>query len=1065
MKKIFIFVLGLMVSLWANAFSINDGILYYDVTSGGQAWVTGPVSGWFDGNVTIRSTVKDKSTGISYPIIGIDKEAFKGWSVTNVTIESDDYFAILEGAFKDCATLTFFRCDDAILDIGADAFNGTGLTTLSLPHSAYIGPRAFANCSNLTVVGLKDMDEYDATMFDNSPIELLGWDNGLTSEVHNAVSGQSPFYGIRNTLKTVLLMKDAPARLCYQFPNLEKVSINSGVNTIGDEAFRNCPKLSTIGFTSASGLTTIGKYAFAYNVAKELDLTGATALTTIDENAFYGCTKLDEFILASSASVQINENAFAYCNIFLMQILNSVGTIHQNAFKGAKITRLYYYPAKAPNTDYASASASPFNSLTDLDMLVIGRDVKKVGAYTFSGLSKLSQLIFAGMETGECKLETIGEKAFESANITYVNLPSSLKSIGNRAFSGTQIAHATIPEGVTQLGYLVFGNTLTELNYNATNATYIGGTTNGIFQVDGTIKIGSNVTDIPAQFSVNAQKLNYIAFPESVVRIGNKAFYNNGNMSSVSLPVKIQSIGSNAFGSCAKLKTLTISGNVPDPNGAFNGTTITTIYCNCNNESAVKSKWTSVCSDIVSQGTGDYTLPTIAESYMTGKGTVEWGDANGCDPNRTLTAIPNTAAGYKFVEWSDGETQNPRTINLQTFNFEGPFYALFAADNDYVKFNITVVPADGATISFYNAKTGERLDKDAILPSLVEQVRIVPSIKSNYEFISWEYESSSAVNESSNTHQLWIDLTAKSYPTDYTLNLKAPVIVTVKASNSKMGSVSAVKNSDGTWDIAASASYGYQFDGWDDDGDGQIDNTEAYRTVSPTESTTYTAYFSEKAATYSIYVTVCCSGEAEVVRLEGDLTNIAKGEVVTLQAILGENTVFRGWYVDGVLLSMANPFILTQSIGSDYDVTCQIEGIEPSENSFMGSVLVQPEEGGIVSSNIPLEDFGYGQFSCYVPENFEWILTAVPTDGYEFVGWEYYIGEDQQSVTDNPLYIYTKGYDEIMPIIQVVASFQLSTGIVDVQGNKEQVQKVLRNGQILIIRDGKTYNVLGAEVK
>ena len=40
-----------------------------------------------------------------------------------------------------------------------------------------------------------------------------------------------------------------------------------------------------------------------------------------------------------------------------------------------------------------------------------------------------------------------------------------------------------------------------------------------------------------------------------------------------------------------------------------------------------------------------------------------------------------------------------------------------------------------------------------------------------------------------------------------------------------------------------------------------------------------------------------------------------------------------------------------------------------------------------------------------------------------------------------------------------------STAVEQIQGNNVQSTKVIRDGQILIIRDGKTYNALGAEMR
>ena len=1087
-KKSFLALIAMVNCLAMQALTFTKDDLKYQTIDGTtrQVAVIGfadNVSAYYQRFLFVDSTVT--YNGMKYQVFRIADNAFKNnTNIISIDLKGSE-FGIGEHAFQGCTSLentSLMSGDLGSVVIEDYAFEGcTSLTGVGLPNKlVYLGQYAFANCTNLKSFSIHETYEMYANAFDGSPIETVSWENPYSNmTVNGATSGQSPLYNLRYTVKRVYLDSSAPARLFYQFPNLEKVDLYDGVMTIGNEAFFRCPKLRKVSLWNADNLQSIGNWAFGYCPIDTLYWGILYNLQTIGDGAFYGFQEDLLSIDCGSRSRKATIGANAFGGNTRLQQLNMYGhyaSIDKDAFSGSTCSHLRLWPSSIPTGDYASADDSPYTKLSGLNSVsysMFGVSSPRVPAHAFDGVSTLQTVELN-------KVTEIGERAFYGTALTSVALPDTLQTIGNRAFGNTQITQVTIPASVTQLGYGVFGTTLTELNYNATNATYIGGTntTGGIFQVNGTITIGDNVTDIPARFNVNAQRHYYIAFPESVVRIGNNAFSGNGNLNNVSLPVAIQTLGTNAFGSCSALKTLTISGNVPAPNGAFTGTTLNTIYCNCNNETQVRNQWTSVCSNIVSQGTVDYVLPALNESKMAGRGTVTWSAQQGCDPNRTATAVPNS--GYTFVRWSDGVTSASRTINLQTYHSDFPLYAIFVQPSDYTTLTVDVQPAGGAYIRFTD-EYGRTHSGGKYLIDFGESTAIItPDINdADYEFVSWSYSSSfeGAVEENPETHVLTISLDIMDgmngpeyqFPTSYTLNLNEKIKVAARSADATMGSVQYVQNEDGSWEIFAWAKTGYVFAGWDDNGDGVIDNTTQRRIVNPTESTTYIAYFKEYVRTYSVYVVHRGSGTVDVSRLESDeMWEIPEGETVTLQAVLGENTILKGWYdVDGeTLLSPSNPFVIESIDRFYYPIYIETEWIDPSVNNWMANIKVDPDGAGIVTSNVSLtfEDIIY---SAYVPQNFSWTLTAVPNPGYQFESWTYMIGvgEEGEQTTANPLTIVTPAFNEEVPVITVFASFVEAQGLITPSDSPSRGEKLLRNG-ILIIRVGdKEYNAQGQKIK
>lgn len=82
-------------------------------------------------------------------------------------------------------------------------------------------------------------------------------------------------------------------------------------------------------------------------------------------------------------------------------------------------------------------------------------------------------------------------------------------------------------------------------------------------------------------------------------------------------------------------------------------------------------------------------------------------------------------------------------------------------------------------------------------------------------------------------------------------------------------------------------------------------------------------------------------------------------------------------------------------------------------------------------------------------------LTAIPNSGYEFKQWS-------NGLTYNP-YRFT-----VVSDLNLEAEFVPATAINDIQADTDTVttpQKVLIDGQVYILRNGKTYTLTGVEVE
>ena len=83
-------------------------------------------------------------------------------------------------------------------------------------------------------------------------------------------------------------------------------------------------------------------------------------------------------------------------------------------------------------------------------------------------------------------------------------------------------------------------------------------------------------------------------------------------------------------------------------------------------------------------------------------------------------------------------------------------------------------------------------------------------------------------------------------------------------------------------------------------------------------------------------------------------------------------------------------------------------------------------------------------------------LTAIPNDGYRFVRWSNEVEENPYTFVISDNVTLSAEFEAVIP-----SSLENTNS----QSPMSNYQKIIRDGQLLILRDGKTYNVMGAEIQ
>ena len=204
-------------------------------------------------------------TSITIPnsVQQIQLAAFKGTSITSITIPSS-VEAIEEKAFAECRNLktvtipsTVTRYGNGGVQMFADC---TGLTSVNLQND-YICSNQFSGCTSLKTVtiGSNVTVFSNSAPFDGCPIETLTVGSDIAADI-------AKYSAAKSTLKTLTL--------------------NEGVTTLPENAFKDCSELLTVSMPST--LKSIGNSAFE-NCAKMTDVTVKMVKPfPIDESVFRG---------------------------------------------------------------------------------------------------------------------------------------------------------------------------------------------------------------------------------------------------------------------------------------------------------------------------------------------------------------------------------------------------------------------------------------------------------------------------------------------------------------------------------------------------------------------------------------------------------------------------------------------------------------------------------------------------------------------------------------------------------------------------------------------------------
>ena len=543
----------------------------------------------------------------------IGSYAFYNSSLTSIVIpESVD--SLYENAFGQNTGLTSVTLPGSLEYIGAYCFSGSQITTITLPASietiemhtfsdckslqsitipqnvTSIGYGAFWNCKTLSQIhigkNVKSIGDaafygcnklydvyYDGTISDWCRMEI----NADTYEEDTSPLQYAKNFYIDNGISykavtDLIIPNDVEGIKDYTFAQcktITSVTIPDNVHKIGTSAFYDCTKLKYIHINS----DTISRVAFLGCKADTLVL--GTNVKVIEDHAFYnGLNKPKNVIYTGNMSqwlkIEVEDNALTCGNLSIDgELLTkieleqySATSIRPYAFCGCTSLKEVYLPYSVKSIgDKAFYGCSNLTEVT-------AKGTTKIGVGAFANCSKLSKAnltLGSATRSGNSECLNIGAGAFAACpSLEEIILPDNLGTIGSDAFAGTPWYEKNFSDGP-----VYFGTMLYEYKGKMPEQTVVdireGTKSIGEYAFENqinltTVNIPSTVESI-GQYAFAYSGINSLKLPSSVTNIGNNAF-DGSLLKSIRLPESIDTIPAYMLQDCNALRSINIPGSV-----------------------------------------------------------------------------------------------------------------------------------------------------------------------------------------------------------------------------------------------------------------------------------------------------------------------------------------------------------------------------------------------------------------------------------------------------------------------------------------------------------------------
>ena len=776
---------------------------------------------------------------------------------------------------------------------------------------------------------------------------------GSGNMTNYSASSTAPWDSLRSSIKTVI--------------------INSGVTSIGEFAFYRCAKMNSV--TIPTSVTSIGTDAFLA-CSMLTSITIPNSVTSIGGGFAGGCTKLTTIIVA--------EDNPSFCSVNGVVFNTSMTKLV--SFPGGKSGH-YDIP-----TSVTTIGQHAFKDCQNMTSVTIPNSVTSVGKGAFTSCKGLTSIEIPNSITN------IPVNTFNRCtSVKYITLPSNLTYIGITGFAGLSklisiTCHATTPPSIDNTtfaastsGRILYVHAQSVDLYKAAaywkdfdiraieplHAISWENYDGSILKKDSVYEtfIPSYTGETPTKPATAQYTYTFAGWTPEIVAVTSNATYTAVYDSTLNT----YQVAFVNYDGAELQKTTYAYGTTP----AYTGETPTkpaTLEYNYTFRG-----WTPTLVPVVSAATYTaeydsakivYDIDITDETGDGSEGTVSVEGDPTYGSTITLTATP--AECYHFVRWSDGNTDNPRSVVVEgnlslKAIFEKSFYA------------ITWKQDDGATIDETSVECGT-------LPTHADPTKPATA-EFTYTFAGW---SPSIIEANSNA----------TYTATYTSTRNKYLIIFQNEDGTELqrgeveyGQTPAYTGATPT--KPATAEFTYTFAGW----------TPAV--VSVTGEATYKATYTSTRNKYLIIFQNEDGTELQRGEVEYGQTPVYTGAIPTKPATAEYTYTFAGW----------NPELVSVTGEATYTAT-----YTSTRNKYL--IIFQNEDG----IELQRSEVEYGQTPAYTGATPTKPATAEYT--YTFAGWT----PEVVAVTGEATYTATFTATKIIYNIDVTPDDN-TEGTVDIEGD------------------------------
>ena len=1039
----------------------------------------------------INNTLVSRNT-LSIPegVTSIGNYTFYNFQrITAVSLPSSGLLSIGNSAFKKCINLSSVIIPNSVTALGNNAFMGcTKLATVTVGAGIQnIDYCTFSSCSaliNVTIPNSVTVIGESAFSSCTSLVNIV-LPNAVTTIRDGAFSHCTKLQSV--TLPTAL--KQVNKDVFNYCSSLSSITIPSGVTIIGETAFQNCTALSNVSI--ANTVTTLNQSAFSGCKALQ-NITLPNSIETINPSAFSGCSTLKSVDMGTGL-ISIKANVFSACNALTDVTVRAITppTIEASSF---------------PNNSSMKIKV-PCESLASYQTELYWQDLSLEGFGGNCGSGTTTYIVSVSSNNTSMGTVSGGGTYEEGATATVTATPKSGYKFTRWSNGNTTNPYSfTVTSNVSLTAYFEQSSTPEPENsklWNMSDAAFNSlGTISSQTTIDGLTIYATSAKNVVIDAS--SQTIDGLSFTHRLKLSGTGAsdarmlsFQVDGDcdidvylMSASSSADRTLNIDKGSFGNSWKtipaLGSSATKGTVHYTGGAA------TMYL-YSPSSGVNIYAIRVTTESTPQPT---TYTVSVSSANTSMGTVSGGGTYEEGATAMVTATPKS--GYKFTKWSNGSTANPYTFTVTSdvsltayfeqsstpqpesstfwnmsdaaFNSLGTISSnktingltIYATSSKNVVIDENAQEIDGLSFTHRLKLNGTgssdarllsfqvdgKCDIDVYLKSgsgtedrtlnidkgsFGSSLTTIPALSTSISKGTVHYTGSAATiylySPSSGVNIYAIRVTSEGtpQPTTYT--------VSVSSVNTSMGTVSGggTYEEGATATVTATPKSGYKFTKWSNG------STANPYTFTVTSDVSLTAYFEQSSTPQPESSTFWNFSDAAFSSL-GTITSTKTVQGLTLCATSDKNMVVdeSTQEIDGI--SFTHRLKLNGTGDATYrslkfNVTgdCIIDIYAKSGSSSADRLL-----------NIDKGSFGntYAQASAYGG--------AISKATVQYIGGA------------TTIYVYSSSSGINLYGIRVTYK-----NTVDIENTvvRTETQKILRNGQILILRGDKTYTLQGQEVR